>query len=114
MATEVASQLGVTSGLHRDHGGEYGDQEAECGQRWKVHRHGVPRKRPLWNHDDDTAPEGDIMQGQKVLFAGGQGPVSAPAARLLAPDNQVFAMARFSDPKGREKLGGLRHHLHHP
>ena len=35
------------------------------------------------------------MQGQKVLFVGGQGPVSAPAARLLAADNQVFAMARF-------------------
>ncbi len=44
------------------------------------------------------------MHGQKVLFAGGQGPVSAPAARLLAPDNQVFAMARFSNPAGREKL----------
>jgi hypothetical protein len=41
------------------------------------------------------------MQGQKVLSVGGQGPVSAPAARLLAPDNQVFAMARFSDPQGR-------------
>ena len=40
------------------------------------------------------------MQGQKVLFAGGQGPVSAPAARLLAADNQVFAMARFSRPRG--------------
>lgn len=44
------------------------------------------------------------MQGQKVLFIGGQGPVSAPAARLLAPDNQVFAMARFSNPEGRKKL----------
>ena len=44
------------------------------------------------------------MQGQKVLFVGGQGPVSAPAARLLAADNQVFAMARFSDPKARQKL----------
>ena len=31
------------------------------------------------------------MQGQKVLFVGGQGPVSAPALRLLAPDNDVFA-----------------------
>lgn len=44
------------------------------------------------------------MQGQKVLFVGGQGPVSAPAARLLAPDNQVFAMARFSNPEGRKRL----------
>lgn len=44
------------------------------------------------------------MQGQKVLFVGGQGPVSAPAARLLAADNDVFAMARFSNPGGRARL----------
>ena len=44
------------------------------------------------------------MYGQKVLFVGGQGPVSAPAARLLAPDNEVSAMARFSNPEARKKL----------
>ncbi|MGO8860466.1 MAG: NAD-dependent epimerase/dehydratase family protein [Acidimicrobiales bacterium] len=44
------------------------------------------------------------MQGQKVLFVGGQGPVSAPAARVLARDNEVFAMARFSNPEGRARL----------
>jgi UDP-glucuronate 4-epimerase len=44
------------------------------------------------------------MQGQKVLFIGGQGPVSAPAARLLSPDNDVYAMSRFTDPKAMEKL----------
>jgi len=47
------------------------------------------------------------MQGQKVLFVGGQGPVSAPALRLLAPDNDVFAMARFSNPDARKKLEDL-------
>src|SRR5438270_11146735 len=44
------------------------------------------------------------MQGQRVLFVGGQGPVSAPALRLLAPDNDVFAMARFSKPEARDTL----------
>jgi UDP-glucuronate 4-epimerase len=48
------------------------------------------------------------MQGQKVLFVGGQGPVSAPAVRLLAPDNDVFVMARFSKPEAREKLEAIR------
>ena len=50
------------------------------------------------------------MKGQKVLFVGGQGPVSAPALRLLAPDNEVYALARFSRPGAREKLeaGGAR------
>jgi len=47
------------------------------------------------------------VQGQKVLFVGGQGPVSAPALRLLAPDNDVFAMARFSDPGARERLEAI-------
>ena len=44
------------------------------------------------------------MQGQKVLFVGGQGPVSAPALRLLAPDNDVVAMARFSRLEARQEL----------
>jgi UDP-glucuronate 4-epimerase len=44
------------------------------------------------------------VQGQKVLFVGGQGPVSAPALRLLAPDNDVFAMARFSKPEAQKTL----------
>ena len=47
------------------------------------------------------------MQGQKVLFVGGQGPVSSPALRLLAPDNDVFAMARFSNPEVRAKLESI-------
>ena len=59
------------------------------------------------------------MQGQKVLFVGGQGPVSAPALRLLAPDNDVFVMARFSNPEVREKLEAMavtciRHDLFQP
>jgi len=44
------------------------------------------------------------MQGQKVLFVGGQGPVSAPAVRSLAPENDVFVMARFSKPEARQTL----------
>jgi UDP-glucuronate 4-epimerase len=47
------------------------------------------------------------VQGQKVLFVGGQGPVSAPALRLLAPHNAVFAMARFSKPESREALQSI-------
>jgi len=47
------------------------------------------------------------VHGQKVLFVGGQGPVSAPALRLLAPDNDVLVMARFSKPQARETLEAL-------
>jgi nucleoside-diphosphate-sugar epimerase len=41
------------------------------------------------------------------LFVGGQGPVSAPAMRLLAPDNDVFVMARFSKPDARQQLQSI-------
>jgi UDP-glucuronate 4-epimerase len=47
------------------------------------------------------------VQGQKVLFVGGQGPVSGPALRLLAPDNDVFVMARFSKPEVRARLEAI-------
>ena len=45
--------------------------------------------------------------------------MSAPALRLLAPDNDVFVMARFSDPAARAKLEAIgitciRHDLFDP
>jgi len=59
------------------------------------------------------------VQGQKVLFVGGQGPVSAPALRLLTSDNDVSAMARFSKPGSKERLESsgvacIRHDLFEP
>ncbi len=47
------------------------------------------------------------MEGQKVLFIGGQGPVSAPVLRALAPDNDVYAMARFTNPEVKTKLESI-------
>jgi UDP-glucuronate 4-epimerase len=44
------------------------------------------------------------VQNQKVLFVGGKGPVSAPAVRLLARDNEVTVMARFTEPQARERV----------
>jgi nucleoside-diphosphate-sugar epimerase len=53
------------------------------------------------------------------LFVGGQGPVSAPALRMLSPDNDVFVMARFSKPDAQAKLEArgvtcIRHDLFDP
>ena len=44
------------------------------------------------------------MRGQRVLFVGGQGPVSAPALRMLLPDNDITVMKRFSKPESRAQL----------
>jgi UDP-glucuronate 4-epimerase len=59
------------------------------------------------------------VHGEKVLFVGGQGPVSAPALRLLAPDNDVFAVTRFSKPEARDRLEAIgvtciRHDIFEP
>jgi nucleoside-diphosphate-sugar epimerase len=48
-----------------------------------------------------------VLHGKKVLFVGGQGPVSAPALRRLAPDNDVSVMARFSAVGARERFETL-------
>jgi UDP-glucuronate 4-epimerase len=44
------------------------------------------------------------VHGQRILFVGGQGPVSAPALRRLSPDNDVSVLARFSNPQVRERF----------
>jgi hypothetical protein len=59
------------------------------------------------------------MRGQKVLLTGGQGPVSAAALRSLAPDNDFWALARFSVPASRTRLESLgvtciAHHILDP
>ena len=47
------------------------------------------------------------MQGQKILVTGPAGHLTAPLVRELAPDNDVWGMARFSDPTTRQELESL-------
>lgn len=59
------------------------------------------------------------IQGEKILVTGGQGPSGFPPARDLARDNEVYVMARFSDPASQAKLEAagikcLRHDLMEP
>jgi nucleoside-diphosphate-sugar epimerase len=44
------------------------------------------------------------VEGEKVLVTGGQGSSGFPPVRLLAPDNEVWVMARFTDPAARAKV----------
>lgn len=44
------------------------------------------------------------MQGQKILITGATGQVAGPIARQLASDNEVWAIARFSDEGKRQAL----------
>ena len=50
------------------------------------------------------AKEADMLTGEKILITGAAGKVAFPIARELAKDNQVFGMARFSNPSDRAKL----------
>ncbi len=44
------------------------------------------------------------MEGEKILVVGATGQVALPLARSLAADNEVWGIARFSDPAARAAL----------
>lgn len=50
------------------------------------------------------------MRGFKILITGPTGQVAAPLAKALAADNEVWGIARFSDPAARADLesAGIR------
>jgi UDP-glucuronate 4-epimerase len=48
-----------------------------------------------------------VLEGKKVLITGATGRVAFPIARALARTNEVWGVARFSQPGTRERLEGL-------
>jgi nucleoside-diphosphate-sugar epimerase len=44
------------------------------------------------------------LTGQKILVTGPAGQIAFPLAARLARDNEVWGIARFSDPAGRERV----------
>jgi UDP-glucuronate 4-epimerase len=44
------------------------------------------------------------MRGSKILITGPTGQLATPIARALAPDNEVWGVARFTNPAAREGL----------
>ena len=53
-----------------------------------------------------------MLSGEKILVTGAAGQIGYPLARYLASDNEVWGLARFSDPAAREKVSeaGIRVH----
>jgi nucleoside-diphosphate-sugar epimerase len=51
-----------------------------------------------------------VLAGEKILITGASGKVAFPIARALAPHNEVWGVARFTDPSHRDKLrdAGIR------
>jgi UDP-glucuronate 4-epimerase len=47
------------------------------------------------------------MHGAKVLVTGPAGNLGLPLVRALAPDNEVWGVARFSDPEGVRELEAM-------
>ncbi len=45
-----------------------------------------------------------MLEGQKILITGASGRVAFPIARALAIDNEVWGVARFTDPGSRSRL----------
>ncbi|KPN57216.1 oxidoreductase, partial [Mycobacterium intracellulare subsp. chimaera] len=50
------------------------------------------------------------MRGSKILITGPTGQIATPIARALAADNEVWGIARFTDPAARQCLeaAGIR------
>jgi nucleoside-diphosphate-sugar epimerase len=48
-----------------------------------------------------------MLSGEKILITGPAGRIAFGLARSLAPDNEVWGIARFSDPATREKVEAL-------
>ncbi len=44
------------------------------------------------------------MRGSKILITGPTGQIATPIARALAADNEVWGIARFTDPAARQGL----------
>lgn len=52
----------------------------------------------------------ETLSGKKILVTGPTGQVAEPITRALARDNDVWGVARFSDPEARERLEALGVH----
>jgi nucleoside-diphosphate-sugar epimerase len=51
-----------------------------------------------------TAGSAPALDGVKILVTGASGNIGLPLAEYLAPDNDVWAIARFTDPAARGRL----------
>jgi nucleoside-diphosphate-sugar epimerase len=45
-----------------------------------------------------------MLEGKKILVSGAGGQIALPLCEYLAPHNEVWGIARFSDPATRERL----------
>jgi len=48
-----------------------------------------------------------VLSGEKILITGPAGRIAFGLARSLVPDNEVWGIARFTDPATREKVDAL-------
>jgi len=48
-----------------------------------------------------------VLDGQKILITGASGKIAFPIARRLAERNEVWGVARFTEPSARDRLAGV-------
>jgi nucleoside-diphosphate-sugar epimerase len=53
-----------------------------------------------------------MLSGEKILVTGVAGNIAKPLSAYLAKDNEVWGVARFSRPGGREEMEALGVHTH--
>ena len=47
-----------------------------------------------------------MLSDEKILITGPAGQIAEPLTRFLAADNEVWGIARFSDPESRPRVEG--------
>src|SRR5947209_17009349 len=47
-----------------------------------------------------------MIAGKKILITGPAGQIAFPMAQHLAADNEVWGLARFTDPASRQRVEG--------
>jgi len=52
----------------------------------------------------------DVLEGEKILITGAGGKIGFPIARALAGSNEVWGVARFTDPADRDRLAEVGVH----
>jgi nucleoside-diphosphate-sugar epimerase len=48
-----------------------------------------------------------VLRDKKILVTGAAGQIAFPICEYLAPDNEVWGVARFSDPAGKARLDDI-------
>src|SRR6185437_11176018 len=76
-------------------------------ERWRHGRHGYHAAGTGSGRSRSRTREECVLRDEKILITGPAGRIAFGLARSLVAENEVWGIARFSDPSTREKVEAL-------